>query len=212
MVSLILLILTINLFAEININSCFINSVVDEFTQRITINKKKYSYLEEITVNEKRNRIFITESQSILRVFPNSEMAESYIEGEIALKKYGIPHADILESGDIHVVQKKINIKFSLHQFLLNPKNYDANVQKSLITFFKKTAPLSDLGDFHSKQLIYNGRQWVLLDWDNSHEIWDSATDEQWTIISGLHHDYPQSIELLMGIESEIIKERLTLK
>ncbi len=130
---------------------------------------------------EREIKTFSSDSQEILMAQKKissryTDFLKFYLEGHKSLRKSGIPIPTVYESVSLfgeYIVVEDIHVQFTLSELiksknrarLIKDKNlfYDA-----LIEFAGKTWEFSNIYDFHSEQLGWNGQKWILFDFSNT--------------------------------------------
>ncbi len=97
-----------------------------------------------------------------------SEFIDFFIEGVPLLAKADlIPKVYDGKPGK-YVLLEKIDIKFSLEEYLLERHGSASDVSSreyyELILFAKKMAPFSRINDIRADQIVFDGNRWVLID------------------------------------------------
>lgn len=97
------------------------------------------------------------------------------IEGYPELIAHGVDTVEIYDSlpGEYVLVERLPPTSLPLRPFLMQREgdaHFEERAQK-LVTFARKTADFSSIGDFNDSQLLYNPerRRWVLADWTQKH-------------------------------------------
>lgn len=108
------------------------------------------------------------------------DFINAFLQGKKELNQYKIPSVDIYDGNENeYIIVEKVRSVTDLHHFLMNPFSFSdldrSQMESDLIRFAKATAPFKNIGDFTSHQLHYiQGRGWVLLDWSDDHQVFNS--------------------------------------
>ena len=156
---------------------------------RIHFNDGKYFDVECVFWNEKNgpyatDNIFKISSDRVLRVpryEKNMQTKSRYELGWKALKDYGvrIPKIYWSESNPPHYIQiELIKIERRFSDFFPEPylsyQQFDEaepKIAAALKEFFLSTLLFEKIADFSQHQFVFDGEDWILLDWHHNHKL-----------------------------------------
>lgn len=146
---------------------------------------KRLDTLAAITDQGSRTAIFeITNSpKEVIRISLQEFIRpgiRSTVNGYDELKYLGENIIKIIDSKDKEyvVVEKLPSKNYTFLDLILKdsiPEEVQIKMIKSLADFAKKTARFTELGDFHTTQMVYDikNSRWVLFDWTEGHAYFD---------------------------------------
>lgn len=166
--------------------------------------------------------IKIKDSNRVLRIPRFSDLASqnflnSYFSAYDLLVQGGLRVPiiyDYLQS--IYIETEYIDLKFRGEEFFKYYRNKMtkseiARIEKSFVEFFKKGKQVIAVGDFHLGQMVWNSKEWVLLDW----ELKGTSDKVDWSKISLIERlqnelsklENPSYIKLLKKVLSALKAE-----
>ncbi len=172
---------------------------------------------EKILSTSGQSTIVQLNPTQILRQFntPNPALsAKNFIDGYHSMKSLGITSlANIISSGTDWIIQDYVHVQMDLRYFLANadaikvqsPVLFDSLLLE-LTRFAMQTIHFERLGDFHSEQLVWNGKTWLLIDWDQDCPL--ASRISQDTFLNGTEYPTPFVKELLDNLREQIILRR----
>ena len=74
-------------------------------------------------------------------------------------------------------IQEKINVLFDLESVLKGEVPITAAMREGFMEFAEKLAPIGSISDGGSANIVWDGKRWILLDWDGSSRIVSTLQD-----------------------------------
>ena len=157
----------------------------------------------------------------VLRTFkpkPDPESAaRDFIYGYEGLVANGVRKlAHMKRRGRAFVVQEFHKVEFSLEAFLQNADRLAAKnltffeqLVDGLVAFARTTIRFSQIGDFHAGQLIWNGKDWLLLDWNGRHEYAHRDSQVNFFFAIGAESPTPMTKFIWLKVYEAIADARL---
>lgn len=179
----------------------------------------------ELLSNQGQSIVVRYSTDTVLRI-PKLEEHESFlveqrvkqfVEGYELLINSGVSDiADVKKVGPDWVMQKYISFRLSLEDFLNKSEEIQSNNPREFLTMVRglkkwgrQTALFSEIGDFYSGQLIWDGKKWILLDWSHQHRM--ASPDSHKTVFSRLDSPSALAHNALMSAHAETLKTRREL-
>lgn len=150
-----------------------------------------------------------------------TDILNSYLEGHEALVKEKVPTVHVYKKESLknqRVIVDRVDVKFTLEEYVarennrlnFTPAQYDS-IDKKLIQWFETTWNFVFIGDFHAKQLVYDGKKWILIDFSGDHNLLKRLNDESIFLHVGdgtdVHSNAPR--QLHHRIHSAIYNKRV---
>ena len=103
------------------------------------------------------------------------------LEGEKALKKYGVPHVKVLQGQKdawaiVEALERKDLTSFERFSKVFDSKDVNhQHLLSRLEAFSMQSMMFEDIADMHSKILVYSKSKdtWLVLDWSSGHIYWN---------------------------------------
>lgn len=121
---------------------------------------------------------------------PYVEYLRRFVSAMKALERAGVRTVKVFESDSKlvpvpqYVIVERVHEIFKLRELLANLKNPNSPLKPAerdrylaaLEKFFESTWNFEVIGDFNPNQLVWNGREWVVLDALHDHKTYDGRT------------------------------------
>lgn len=175
-----------------------------------------FEYIE-ILSQSGRSIIYRLPGNRILRLSKSDNPEQdivNFVKGYELLKDAGVKDmAHIQPRGLDWIIQDYIKVDMTLENFLLRmeailiakPDQFKMMV-RGLNNFAEQTANLATIGDFHSGQLVWNGKKWKLLDWNHESRIANKPLSD--TIFNGFEKPSELAAQVIEGLKSSIHEHR----
>lgn len=152
--------------------------------------------LEKVLGGDSQSKILALEGGDVIRIPLSSQRCCQSnfrtLDGYRELQGTGleIAQVDIARSSmrGEYVMIERIHEKMTFPEFLRAYQNGRLNtpegqkIYEGFRTFVRQAALFYGVGDFHSQQVVWDGRRWVLIDWSDENEFVRSRDfDNLWT-------------------------------